>query len=114
MKFIVSRDVLFKNLSAVSGVLSTNNTMPILDNFLFSISGNMLTVTASDLDSTISATIELIEVEGEGAVAIPSKILLDTLKLTADMPIVFNIDVENRTMNFTVDKGEYAASYIKT
>ena len=109
MKFIVSRDVLFKNLSAVSGVLSTNNTMPILDNFLFSISGNMLTVTASDLDSTISATIELIEVEGDGAVAIPSKILLDTLKLTADMPIVFNIDVENRTMNFTVDKGEYAA-----
>lgn len=109
MKFIVSRDILFKNLSAVSGVLSTNNTMPILDNFLFTIKGNVLTVTASDLDSTISASIELIEVEGEGAVAIPSKTLLDTLKLTADMPIVFNIDEENHVMNFTVDKGEYAS-----
>lgn len=109
MKFIVSRDVLFKNLSAVSGVLSTNNTMPILDNFLFSISGNVLTVTASDLDATISASIDLIEVEGEGVVAVPSKTLLDTLKLTADMPIVFNIDIENKVMNFTADQGEYAS-----
>ena len=73
MKFIVSRDVLFKNLSAVSGVMSTSNTIPILDNFLFSIEGDKLKLTASDLDSTMTAVVELTNVEGEGAVAVPSK-----------------------------------------
>lgn len=109
MKFIVGRDILYKNLSAISGVLSSNNTMPILDNFLFTIANNTLVVTASDLDSTISATIELSESEGDGVVAIPSRNLLDTLKLTADIPIVFNIDLENKIMHFTADKGAYDA-----
>ncbi|MCQ2286978.1 MAG: DNA polymerase III subunit beta [Bacteroidales bacterium] len=107
MKFIVNRDVLFKNLSAVSGALSNNNTMPILDNFLFTVSGSILTVTASDLDTTISATVELMENDGEGAVAVPSKTLMETLKLTADMPIIFNINPETFVMHFTAGKGEY-------
>ena len=65
MKFIVSRDVLYKNLSAISGVLGSNSTMAILDNFLFTVKGNTLTLTASDLDSTMTAVIELTNVEGE-------------------------------------------------
>ena len=71
MKFIISRDVLLKNLTAVSGVLNSNNTMAILDNFLFTLEGNKLIITASDLDSTMCAEIELENIEGEGSVAIP-------------------------------------------
>ena len=70
MKFIVSRNVLYKNLSAISGVLGSNSTMAILDCFLFTVNGDQLTVTASDLDSRMSAVIELSNVEGEGSVAI--------------------------------------------
>lgn len=107
MKFIVSRDVLFKNLSAVSGVMSTSNTIPILDNFLFSIEGDKLKLTASDLDSTMTAVVELTNVEGEGAVAVPSKTLLETLKLIPETPIVFEIDMDNLHLKFTAANGEY-------
>ena len=109
MKFIVTRNELYKNLSAISGVLSTNNTMPILDNFLFSVSGNKLTVTASDLDCTMSAEIELSNVEGEGSVAVPHKTLMETLKLMSDTPIVFltETDGDNVNLKFSVPEGEY-------
>ncbi len=109
MKFIVSRNELYKNLSAISGVLSTNNTMPILDNFLFTIQGNQLTVTASDLDCTMSAVIELNNVDGEGSIAVPSKTLLDTLKLMSEIPIVFSTieDGDKTMLKFSAADGEY-------
>jgi len=110
MKFIVSRDVLYKNLSAICGVLGTNSTLPILDNFLFTVEGDMLTLMASDLDATMTATVQLTNVEGNGAVAIPSKTILDTLKLIPETPIVFDIDLENHTLKFTAANGEYDSS----
>jgi DNA polymerase-3 subunit beta len=110
MKFIVSRDVLYKNLSAISGVLGTNSTLPILDNFLFTVEGDMLTLTASDLDATMTATLQLTNVEGEGAVAIPSKTILETLKLMPETPLVFDINMENHTLKFSAANGEYDSS----
>lgn len=109
MKFIVSRNELYKNLSAISGVLSTNNTMPILDNFLFTIQGNTLTVTASDLDCTMSAVIELNNVEGEGSIAVPYKNLLETLKLMSEQPISFLTveDGDKVMLKFSAADGEY-------
>lgn len=109
MKFIVSSDLLYRNLSAISGVMGTNSTMPILDNFLVTIEGNQLKLTASDLDSTMTSVIELDNVEGEGSVAVPAKILLETLKLMPDMPLVFAIDTENNVLKFTSANGEYGA-----
>ena len=55
MKFIVSRDVLYRNLSAISGVMSSNSSMAILGNFLLTIKDDKLKLTASDLDSTMTA-----------------------------------------------------------
>jgi len=111
MKFIVSRDLLYKNLSAISGVLGTNSTLPILDNFLFSVEGDMLTLTASDLDATMTATVQLTHVEGEGSVAIPSKTIIETLKLMdSEIPIDFDIDLENRVLKFSTINGEYDSS----
>ena len=109
MKFIVSSDLLYRNLSAISGVMGTNSTMPILDNFLVTIDGNQLKLTASDLESTMTSVVELDNVEGEGSVAVPAKILLETLKLMPDMPLVFAIDTENNILKFSSANGEYGA-----
>jgi DNA polymerase-3 subunit beta len=109
MKFIVSSDLLYRNLSAISGVMGTNSTMPILDNFLLTIEDNRLKLTASDLESTMTSVIELDNVEGEGSVAVPAKILLETLKLMPDMPLVFAIDMENNILKFSSSNGEYGA-----
>jgi len=110
MKFIVSRDVLYKNLSAISGVLGTNSTLPILDNFLFTVEGDLLTLMASDLDASMMATIQLTHVEGEGSVAIPSKTILETLKLMPETPVDFDIDIENHFLKFSTENGEYDSS----
>ena len=42
MKFIVSSSVLLRNLSALSGVISSSNTLPILDDFLFELKDDQL------------------------------------------------------------------------
>lgn len=109
LKFIVSSDLLYRNLSAINGVMGSNSTMPILENFLLSINDNVLKLTASDLESTMTAVIELENVEGEGSVAVPAKILLETLKLMPDMPLVFIIDTENNVLKFSSSIGEYGA-----
>ena len=49
MKFIVSSSQLLKQLQVLGGVINSNNTLPILDNFLFEVSENQLKVSASDL-----------------------------------------------------------------
>ena len=91
MKFIVSSTSLLKQLQAVSGVLNSNNALPILDNFLFEIDKNQLKISASDLETTMT-TLLAIESKDTGSIAVPAKLLLDTLKTFADQPLTFSID----------------------
>ena len=91
MNFIVSSTTLLKNLQNISGVLSTNNTLPILDNFLFEIADNELTISASDIDTTMKTSLD-VEANESGKVAIPAKLLLDILKVLPDQPVTFLVD----------------------
>lgn len=110
MKFIVSSQVLLRSLQSIGGVLSTNSTLPILDNFLFHLEGDTLTVTASDIETTMSVIIPLVKSEDEGNVAIPAKILIDTLKTFGDIPISFNINNENQMIELATDDGKFKMS----
>ena len=80
MKFVVSSTELLSHLAALSRVISSKSTMPILDNFLFQLSETALTITASDLESTLITSLELDNIEGEGSIAVPAKLFIDTLK----------------------------------
>ncbi len=106
MKFIVSSQLLLKNLQAISGVVSTNNTLPILDNFLFDIGENQLTVSGSDLETTMTTSFEVTSKE-KGQVAIPARILLDLLKSFPDTPITFSVNKDTHAVRFTSEYGEY-------
>ena len=92
MKFIVSSQSLLRSLQSISGVLNSSNTLPILDDFLVELNSNMLSITASDLETTMSVTLEATMADDEGAVAIPAKILLELLKTYGDTPLTFTID----------------------
>ena len=59
MKFIVSSTYLLKQLQVLGGVISNSNTLPILDNFLFDLDQTKLTVSASDLETTMSSVLEV-------------------------------------------------------
>jgi len=109
MKFIVSSSVLLKQLSAINGVVATNPIVPILENFLFRLDGNTLTVTASDLQTTMITNIS-VESSEQGAIAIPAKLLLDTLRGLPEQPITFNVDTETFGTEILTDNGRYKLS----
>lgn len=107
MKFIVSSSHLLKELSAISGVLNSSNTLPILDNFLFDIKKGELTVSASDLESTIFTKMKLDKSDKDGNIAIPAKLLLDTLKTFPEQPLTFNVSEDNFGVEVVTDNGKY-------
>lgn len=110
IKFIVSSNTLLKNLQAIGGVLSTNSTLPILDNFLFKLEKDSLKVTASDIQTTMTVDVPLVMSDGDGKIAIPAKILLDTLKTFSDIPISFFIDLQSFAIELSTDEGKYKLS----
>ncbi len=109
MKFIVSSSVLLKNLQNINGVVATNPIVPILENFLFRIEEGTLTVTASDLQTTMTTQIP-VEASENGAIAIPAKLLLDTLRSLPEQPVTVNIDTETFGTEILTDNGRYKLS----
>lgn len=109
MKFIVSSSYLLKQLQVLGSVINSSNTLPILDNFLFELNNNQLKVSASDLETTMSATLE-IDSESTGSVAVPAKLLLETLKTFPEQPLTFTVE-DNNTIEISSNSGKYALAY---
>ncbi|WP_136480794.1 DNA polymerase III subunit beta [Cognatitamlana onchidii] len=109
MKFIVSSTYLLKQLQVLGGVINSSNTLPILDNFLFELNQSQLTVSASDLETTMASTLD-VESDTEGSVAIPARLLLDTLKTFPEQPLTFVVE-DNNTVEISSNHGKYALAY---
>ena len=107
MKFIVSSTALLSHLQAISRVINSKNSMAILDNFLFRLEGNTLTMTASDQETTMTTEIEVLEAEGQGLFAVSAKILLEPLKELPDQPLTFEINDENLEIFLYFQNGKY-------
>lgn len=109
MKFVVSSTSLLKQLTAINGVITTNPVVPILENFLFEVSGGKLTVYASDLQTSMITEIN-VEAKEKGSIAVPARILLDTLKNLPEQPVTFTIDEETYSIEISSDNGRYKLS----
>lgn len=109
MKFIISSSSLLKQLQLIGGIVSTNNTLQILDNFLFEINKGSLRVTASDLETTASSTLE-VEGDKDGAIAVPARLLLEILKNFPEQPLTFTVQ-DNNTIEISSNQGKYALAY---
>jgi DNA polymerase-3 subunit beta len=107
MKFVVSSSELLGHLQAISRVISSKNTLPILDNFLFNLSGNDLEITASDLESTLITKMKLENTDGDGTIALPARILLDTLKEFSVQPLTFDINMETMAVVISSENGKF-------
>jgi DNA polymerase-3 subunit beta len=105
MKFIVSSSALLKQLQQISGVINSNTVLPILEDFLFEVEKNRLSVVATDLETVMKVQLD-VEANGSGRVCIPAKILVDSLKSIPDQPLTFNID-KNFGIEITSDNGKY-------
>src|SRR3954465_6582098 len=109
MKFVVSSTALLKQLTALNGVITTNPVVPILENFLFEVSSGKLTVYASDLQTSMITEIS-IESKQKGSIAVPARILLDTLKNLPEQPVTFSIDESTYSVEIISDNGRYKLS----
>ena len=109
MKFVVSSSVLLKQLSAISGVIASNPVVPILENFLFGLESGKLTITASDLQISMITELD-VESRNNGQIAVPAKILLDTLKGLPEQPVTFSVDEETYGIEISSDNGRYKLS----
>lgn len=107
MKFIVSSSTLFSHLQAISRVINSKNSLPILDCVLIELQEGTLTMTASDNETTLSTTIEVSDYEGEGAFAISSKTILEALKENPEQPLDFNVNLETLAISVTYQNGNY-------
>ncbi|MEY2764305.1 MAG: hypothetical protein RLZZ205_729, partial [Bacteroidota bacterium] len=91
----------------LGGVLNSNNSLPILDNFLFEIRPQTLTVSASDLETAITVTLDGIDTKGEGVLCVPAKLLMDILKSIPEHPLNFTIDPKTYGIEISSDFGKY-------
>lgn len=110
MKFIVSSSYLLKQLQVLGGVINNSNTLPILDNFLFELENGKLTVSASDLETTMIAILE-VDSSSQGNVAVPARLLLDILKSFPEQPLTFIVE-DNNTIEISSNHGKYALAYV--
>lgn len=106
MKFLVNSASLLKQLQVVGGVLNTSNTLPILDNFLFEIKDKELAISASDLETTMTTRMA-IEAKEDGTIAIPARMLMDSLKAFPEQPLTFTIDPKTYGIEISSDNGKY-------
>ena len=109
MKFIVSSSTLLKQLSGISGVVTSNPVVPILENFLFEVTEGKLQITASDLQTSMITELQ-VESKESGNIAIPAKILMDTLKNLPEQPVTFTIDENTYGVELSSEFGRYKLS----
>ena len=106
MKFSVSSALILKQLSAINGVIGGNTLIPILENFLFALEDGVLTATASDLQTVMITQIE-VDSKDKGSIAVPARLLLDTLRSLPEQPITVNVDAETFGVELVTENGRY-------
>lgn len=107
MKFVVSSSDLLSHLQAISRAISTKSQLPVLDCFLFDLKEKTLNITASDLEVTMTTTMEADTTDGDGMVALPSKILLEILKKLPEQPLTFDISMDTMVVDIVSERGKY-------
>ncbi len=106
MKFVVSSSELLKQLSTISGVIASNPLVPILENFLLQLESTTLTITASDMQ-TVMITEANVESSDSGSVAVPAKLLMDTLRSLPEQPVTVNINKETFGTEIITSNGRF-------
>lgn len=107
MRFVIPGKPFQQQLQAMSRVINAKNALPILDNFLLSVKGDKLHITGSDSDTVMHSWLEIMDVDGEGEVALPSKTLLEMAKEIGNQPITFDMDEVTRKVDVNYQNGHF-------
>lgn len=108
MKFVVSSSSLFGHLQAISRVVNAKSTLPILECFLFDLKDGVLSLTASDNETTLETSLQTNECDMDGRFALSSKTILDALKEIPEQPLTFEVNLENLETTILYQNGKYS------
>ena len=106
MKFIVPSQDLLERLLLVNGAVVSKPVLPILENFLFVIEDGKLTITSTDLETSMTTFMD-VQSKDNLAVAVPSKLIIDTLRALPSQPITFTIDSNNYGVELNTSSGRF-------
>src|SRR5690606_32935297 len=109
MRFIVSTKLLLKQLQSIRGDAHISSVIHILEHYWFEIKDNLLTISATNLQTSMVTSLQ-IEAKEEGRVAMPSKILIETLKTLPDQPVAFSVDTNTLAIEISAGDGKYKLS----
>lgn len=87
MEFNISSASLLKGIMDVSKAIPAKTALPILENFLFVLNGDILEITASDQELTLRTGVEVQSSIESGSIAVPARQMIDLLKALPDQPI---------------------------
>lgn len=107
MRFVVTSTELYNRLQSIGRVINSKSTLPILDCFLFNLENGVLSITASDNETTLETSLQVVESDANGQFAIASKSILDAIKELPEQPIVFNINETNMSIVIEYMNGKY-------
>lgn len=106
MKFILSSTALSSRLVALSRVINSKNSLPILADFIFDVDGGTLRLTASDGENTMHTSVELVESDCSGTFAIGNHDLLEAVKGFSEQPITFEVDTTANIAKIIYQNGQ--------
>ncbi|MBT8219581.1 MAG: DNA polymerase III subunit beta [Bacteroidia bacterium] len=106
MKFSVSSAEILSSIQLAGGAIGTNPVLPILEDFLFELNGDILTITATDLETSIITGLD-VSGEEDGKIAVPARILIDTVKALPEQPLTFEVNEETNGITITSSYGSY-------
>lgn len=108
MRFVVTSTELCNRLQSIGRVINSKNTLPILDCFLFSLENGILSITASDNETTLDTSLPVVEYDTDGRFAIGSKNILDAIKELPEQPIIFNVNEANMGITIEYMNGKFS------
>ncbi len=107
MRFNIDGKVFQQQLQAVNKVINSKNALSILDNFLFELKEGYLTITGSDQENIVSARVEVMDPDGDGAIAVPAKTLLEITKEISNQPLTFSLNDTTNEINISFLTGHF-------
>lgn len=106
MKFSISISDFQRILGNLAGVIPSKSTLPVLENFLFELSGNTLRITATDVEISMTATLE-VKGSKDGRIAVPAKKILETIRALPVATIEFSAEPQSHRIEMKTETGQY-------
>ena len=106
MKITCSRDELAQRLGIVARAVSTRTAVQILAGILLQAEAGALHLAATDMELSLRSTLEA-EVEGEGAVVVPGRLLVDLARLLPEQEVQIEHRAEEGVVRISCGSATY-------